>query len=272
MPYTFGGGTGDDINWAAQDGGIRNNAALVCGWFYPTTLTAGRTLWSFGNVTSVQIHSTTSELQLNIDHTTDSTFTTTGVGLATNTWTFVACLGTSNNTGPADAWRVWSGTITTPPVECTVTAGTSPSGNATASTAFTIGNKGTGTVAFQGDIAEIGYITAPQNAASNFFQLAASGAITQAEADFVRDRFVIPAWRGESWQFQGARLGVSGVGSVIEAAHISLIGLPQAIRAYGAAAVASGLTPTINGATVSLNGPPRPNIGTVIYPATVLGV
>ena len=74
MAYTFGGATTDDITFAsAITIGANSRAALICGWWYPTTLTATRKLWSANStgIVGAEIDTTTSELRLRSDNTTD---------------------------------------------------------------------------------------------------------------------------------------------------------------------------------------------------------
>ena len=64
MAYTFGAATGDDITWTdtGSSWGTNGQAGLVCGWFFPTTLTATRGLFSVGTVHRIEIDATTSEI------------------------------------------------------------------------------------------------------------------------------------------------------------------------------------------------------------------
>lgn len=262
MAYTFGAGTGDDITWQNQGSpGGNLSTSLICGWWYPTTLTATRGLWSTGNVFGAEIDATTDELRLRTDNTTDGQWTTTGVDLAVNNWKFIAFFNTCSNTGPAAAWRVWAGSIDSAPVECTVTNAVSPVGNFVSNSSFYLGNKGTGTLAFQGDIGDCGYLlTTTAGASVNPFSIAAVGAVTNTEAQFIYERFVLPFWMGQGW-WQCGVLPYHGTLTVttFDAAYACTSGLFQIRRAqYSSASVFSGVTPTINGATWSQNGSPRP--------------
>lgn len=205
MAFRFGATTSDRV--LATNGlsiGATTRVALVCGWWKPTTLTAGRALWSAGSsgLWSAEIDSTTDELILRGDHaTTDSTATTSGVDLVVDTWTFLAFMVKSNNTGPLSSWTVWRGSPEVGPVEVTVTAGTAPVGNPAGQAAVYIGNKGTGTSAFQGDVADVAVLvsseTTTSTAPGTFGNQSGSTAPTAAEREFVLSRFVEPAWRGD---------------------------------------------------------------------------
>jgi len=262
MAYTFGAGTGDDINWASQATIMATaRSVLVCGWWYPTTLTAGRGIWSAHttNINGAEIAAATNEIVLRTDNvTTDGQWTTTGAGLTLNTWTFLAFMSSTLNGTPSAAWRVWSGTIDTPPIECTVTQNTAPAGNFTGGAIFYIGNKGTGTVAFQGIIDEVGFCTtaAAAGASTHPFSLAAIGAITDAEALFTYERFIVPYWLGLGWAPAGlVRRNGSSVNTE-DASYWSGDMLARVIR-YNTATGESSVAPTINGATYSPEDGPR---------------
>lgn len=267
MAYTFGGGTGDDItlSLAANFGGTNRNG-IVAGWFRPTTLTAGRGLWSFGDIIGAEIDTTTSEIRLKADNaTTDGQWTTTGVGLTVDQWQFIAVAGSFSDTGPTITWRVWSGTATTPPTECTVTNAVAPVGNNTASSSFTIGNKGTGTVAFQGEIENLTVFAAQSttSGAANVFNISTFGTITNAEAAFLFERFVAPCWYGNvNPEAANLRHGI------IDCEHCRLDGTPTVVIRT------SNNTPrnptafpfAVNGATIAATRGPRAVTGAIVHP------
>lgn len=212
MTYVLGASTGDDITYPVMAVGPGDPIAcitLVAGWWRPTTLTAGRGLWSFGNIYGAEIATTTSELRLKTDNTgggsVDGEWVTSGLGLVVDQWYFLAFLLTTNNTGPVAAWRVWIGTESSPPREVTVNSSVSPVGNFATSNTFFVGNKGTGTVAFQGLVDWMHVITttpavtaaATPDATVTLFPLAALGAISNTEAEIIRTRFVHQAWLGD---------------------------------------------------------------------------
>lgn len=256
MAYTFGAATGNDINWTTASSGGNSTVCLAAGWFYPTTLTATRGLFSYGNVCGVAIDTTTSELRLKTDNTTDGQWTTSGVGLAVDKWSFIAFMLTCSNTGPTAAWRVWSGTFETAPVERTVTQAVAPSGNFTAGTSFTVGNIGTGTIAFQGDIGPVLTCHPPAiNSTTGFIQNAAAGAITQDEADDAYRNVVLPFWKGEPMPFRVRQYGLQ-TGSTMGAFLNLDNALPSTQEVVSGATLVSR-APTINGATPSQNRAPR---------------
>lgn len=278
MPYTFGAGTGDDINWAmGMTMGATARLHLVCGWWYPTTLTDTRGLWSAGNVYGAEINTTTSELRLRTDNTTDGQWTTTGAALAVNKWSFLAFASSQSNTGPAAAWRVWMGTLDEAPIEITVTSAVAPVGNFTGNATFYIGNKGTGTLAFQGDIANLGYYVSQAAVGDDFnpFTLAAYGAISVADGEWIKERFVDPYYRGLGWCMQGGPRRFFGSASNLdECAFIHLDHAVEVAQIYrnGVAATAPSATIVNTGATPSRNGAPLPlRVQSPIMPPKMLG-
>lgn len=183
----------------ANSFGATGTVFVVAGWWYPTTLTATWGLWSGSLALGSEINTTTSELRMRTDNTTDGQWTTTGVGLTVNQWKFVAWLCTTTNTGTAAAWRVWAGDELTPPTEVTVTQAVAPAGNFTGASNFYAGNMASsGSLAFRGDIGWITYLRTTQTGTGGVFGIAAHGTITQAEANIVRDRMVLPMWQGQA--------------------------------------------------------------------------
>jgi len=266
MGWTFGAGTGDDASLNITSVGASGTIAYGSCWVYPTTLTATRSICSVGAVWVVQIDTTTSELRLITDNTTDGQWTTTGAGLALNTWTFLAWIASPLNTGPVCAWRVWAGTLNTPPTELTVTNAVAPVGNFTGGTTLTWGNRGgSGTVAFQGQLENcvFGAFNGTISDRLSPFTIAAAGTITQIEADFIRDRYVRPNWKGDLYPQQfisnlpPANSGLNwyvmrmnlGAQSLMEHAFRAAVGNPV-----------GGLT-QLNGATASGTRVPIPALG-----------
>lgn len=206
MSFTCGAATTDDISCTFQNLGATGVQCIMAGWVKPTTLTAGRGVVGAGTSYEAAIGATTSELLLRTDNTTDGQWTTTGVGLTVGQWKFIAIANSCTNTGPASAWRVWSGTSETPPVECTVTQTVAPVGNFVGSSAVTLGNKGgAGVLAFQGEIGTWVLHRAASTSATSSIPLATGGTITASEAEFIFQRYVARIWKGEWIPFAGFR-------------------------------------------------------------------
>jgi len=266
MARTFGGATADDLTISLSlTAGVSTAQTFVHGWWYPTTLTAGRGLWSNGNVSDCQINSVTDELRIIVDgSTTDGEWTTTGVDLAVNNWYFLAFLLSANNTGPADAIRVWRGTPETAPVECTVANAVALAGTHPGSASFTFGNRGTGTVAFQGSIAHAGFICAQMSDEScTPFLIATPGTITNAEAEYCYDRYVQRAWLGYYDWMAGIQLRSDAPGHVVDRGYCDM-NSPAAgevvYRNPGNVGSAQGIwvsRPTLNGTSLATVPNPR---------------
>jgi|NOAtaT_7_FD_contig_21_5801800_length_1031_multi_3_in_0_out_0_1 hypothetical protein len=204
MSYRFGGTTGDDLTWTESTSvwGTTQRSGVIAGWYYPTTLTAGKALWSVGAVNRAVIASTTSEINLFLDRTTDTQYTTSGLALAVNRWHFIAFLLNSFNTGPVTTWRVWGSVGTAIPEPVTVNQTVAGSGNATGNTIVTVGNIGAaGTSAFEGDIGRFDYFV---GTLANAFLPNTTGLISAAEEKMVFEQVVVPIWSGQFPTFLGS--------------------------------------------------------------------
>lgn len=258
MAFTFGAGVGDDINTSINAVQIGASGAnhFFCGWFYPTTLTAGRAYWTFGNTHGAYVGATTSELLLQTDNTTDGQWSTSGAGLVVDKWQFIAWANACENVSVDGAWRVWIGDINTAPVEITVNLDVARVGNYTSSGACIIGNAGTGgSLSFEGDIGSFTSIGVANAGINTFSTILTSGVISNDQADILYRRWVLPAWLGSP------SLGFLSAATILNslcALHIDLNSRLPVGWQYTAVAVASAPTAlTINGATFSENRPPR---------------
>lgn len=256
MAFTFGGNTGDDITATLPTSplGADNGSSLVAGWWYPTTLTAGRGYWSAANVHGATVGPTTSEMRLTFDNaTTDGVWDSSGAGIVTNEWQFLAWLMATENTTVAGAVRFWRGTADTPPVGVTVTNTTPRSGNYTGSASFTVGNIGTGSLSFQGDIGSIAVLAAGAVGISSPLFIGTSGAIANTQADLVYHRWVWPLWAGAALPIYNNQT----TGQTFGAAFINLsVPIPE-VRAFAYTANSLLVTPTVNTAVFSQAAEPR---------------
>jgi hypothetical protein len=254
--YLFGGASTDDVTFTAEEQLTRDNASwLVAGWWYPSTLTAGRGYWSAGDICSARVDTTTSEIRLVFDGaTTDGEYTTSGLGMVTDLWQFLAFFGAMESSGNLAGLRVWRATVNDYPAILTPSEVVAPAGNWASSAALTLGNIGTGSAAFQGNIGW-GHFAQVRNIGINGpFSTASSGVVTDDVARNVETRWVAPLWQGRpiaefrpptattQWHF--AHLALDG-----NPALASLISQDMAQPAHPAV--------TINGATPSDLGVPR---------------
>ena len=196
MAVTLGAGTTNNINRSTANSFFVNGVQLVTGWWYPTTLTAGRCYWGSGSVTKLAVGTTTSQLVLTIDQaTTDSVYTIAGAGIVVNTWHFIA-IAASMTATPANSVKCWIGTENRAPQEFTVTTTTGPSGAPVGSTSQFLGNVNVGSLSFQGDAEQFEMFLTGNGAVANFAPGVTFGAFTQAETDALFQRMVRPLYDG----------------------------------------------------------------------------
>lgn len=260
MAYTFGAAGSDDMTWQIQNPtGGTTTSCVVCGWVYPTTLTAGRGYWGFGNTMGAEIDTTTSELRLKSQRATaNGEWTTTGAGLVTDAWKFLAVFGSF--TGASDGWMAWAGDELTRPQPLTITKAVAPSGSLTGSTNFYLGNKGTSaTLAFEGDIGDhVLYRSGMTATATHEFGISAYGTLTQASIDIVYERFVLPAWLGDVFSLQAVH-SHCGTTNNYEALAFCLDAATAVVgKRFSTGSIPPFLLGTVNGATKSARRSPRP--------------
>lgn len=194
----FGGATTDDLSWTSNISALTSGAFLVGGWFKPTTLTSGRYLFSVGNTSGLSINTTTSELQWLYDATTDGVYTSSGAGITANEWVFIATycgLATSNSA----TMKLWVGRLNGGLNEISVTQTTAPSGSFVGTTGRTVGNRGTGSVSFQGNVGWLYIVQPPVLSAGPLVALPMVTAQTPTadELELVKHWYVEPMFRGK---------------------------------------------------------------------------
>lgn len=256
MAYTSGATASSDIIWPLQASvATASSTLLVCGWWRPTTLTAARSYFSFGNVVTARIGTTTSEIEMITDQaTTDGVFTTTGAGIVVDEWHFLAFLG---NFGSGNSeWRLWkTASVNEVPFLVTTTNTTPGSGALSGSGSFYLGNAGTSaTNAFQGQIGSCSMYVASAAQVPNPFGITAyAPPIATADEEVVFREFVMPA-------FLGAPFPVKGIHTAFpswQMVHIDMEGTAARAHTWGNSS-ASPAAPagTNNGLTFSSERPP----------------
>lgn len=265
MAFTFGAATGDDITWTESGSawGATGRSGMISGWYFPTTLTAGSALWSVGAVHRAVIAATTSEIDLFFDRTTDTQWTTTGLGLAVNQWHFIAVLMNNFNTGVVTNFKVWRSVGTDIPTSVPAAVVTAGTGNATSSTIPTIGNaSATGTSAFQGDIGRCDFIV---GVAANSFIDNTNGSIGVETERRIFEYMVLPIWQGKSPTF--LKSGQESNNGITHAVlDLDLNGNYVRTVRNGGTSAAIDRTATISGATPSLNRAPIQTTGPGSWP------
>lgn len=263
MPHTFGGASGDDINYSAQTAWVTTGRQhLVMAWYHPTTLTAGRVYFGNSNTVGLRVGATTSELSFVIDHvTTDGVWDTSGAGITTDKWWFIAVYFTSFNTGPAADVVFWVGDVETAPQEISRTRTTAPAGNNTNNSVIAIGNQGsTGNVGFQGDITNYLHVTDGTLDTYSLFSQDVNGTIDANAKGQALRRFILPYWSG-NWP---DCFFLKSFGNNSLSADMILHGGTGVRVLYRYGSGTTGNTYeyplTINGVTFSDNGAPRPTV------------
>lgn len=262
MPYTYGGVVGSRCQWTASlTQGGNGGLGVMTGWFLPTTLTATRRYFAYGAVFGARVASTTSEIEMLTDNaTTDGVRTTSGCGMVVDQWQFLAFIWAVSNTGPASNWRVYRGTVDTAPTEVTVNNTTAPVGNLTGSTTVGIGNDQNNSTAFQGDIAHCSLFTTTTTGVSGPLGISAATTITQAEADRIRDTWIMPLWLGRP-----DLAFLNRTTATFEFSYWPAEGPGANVYRVSYNGVAPFIAPTLTSSVVSTNGPPRPTIGHPLY-------
>lgn len=253
MSYTFGGATGDDISSASTGGTIvaNNTVNLVTGWWYPTTLTATKGYWAADAATGMRVDSTTSELSLASNRTTDAVWTSSGAGIVINQWHFIALLLTTASGTPA--YRLWISNDGNLPTERTVSVTTAGSGTGTGSTTRCIGNQSSAAgAAFQGDIGQVVYISS--NVVSAVLPLAVLGTITQPEADRIFNTVVLPIFLGDiPFNVKHQVTSITGTYSTFIADQESIPGLVSELNKGTNVALSHRKAPSATNATANPN-------------------
>jgi hypothetical protein len=268
MAFTFGAATGDDITWtdSVSTWGQNQRSGVISGWWYPTTLTAGKALWGIGTNHRAVISATAGEIDVFFDRATDTQYTTSGLGLAVNQWHFIAILMNNFNTGVVTNWRAWRSVGTDIPTSVAINVVTAGVGNVVGSTIPTIGNLGSaGTSAFEGDIGRFDFIV---ETVANSLLGNTNGSIgTETERRIFED-VVLPIWQGNSPTFyksgQNSNNGITH--TVVDLDRNGDYG--RSVR-NGGSIVTMDRTVTVSGATPSLSRAPIPTTGPVSYPDLV---
>lgn len=256
MSYTSGATAASDMTWALQASvGTASSTLLVCGWWKPTTLTAARAYFSFGNILTARVGTTTSEIEMISDHvTTDGVFTTSGAGMAVNGWHFLAFLG---NFGSATSdWSLWKSTsVNEAPQLVTVTNTTAGSGTLTGNGTFYLGNTGnSATNAFQGQIGSCSLYVASASTLPNPFGITTyAPPIPAANEEFIFREFVMPAFLGRPFPGKGIHTAYPSW----QMAHIDMEGMAPRAHLWGnSSASPNAAVGTNNGLTFSQDRPP----------------
>jgi hypothetical protein len=242
---------------------------MFAGWFLPTTLTAGRGYGGTGSLgnNSLRVHTTTSEFHVNVDRTTDDVWTSSGAGMVTGVWQFVAYVLSVSSAGETDL-ALWRGTLDDRPVEVSMSRSVG-SGFVASSSTGVAGNIGsTASAAFQGQAENIVYMRSALSAGiENLFSLESEAVITADERQFLLQRFILPIWAGEVPCLLFRQRTVS---SAQWMASLALVFNEGRAKQIGVRNVALNAAATVDGATFSETRGPRPKLQHLHpYPARI---
>lgn len=229
------------------------------GWWYPTTLTAGRCYFGSSTVHNISVSGTTSEIRIVMDRaSTDVVWDSTTAGITVDKWWFIAVMG-AQGTSTAGVYA-WVGDELTPPVLLSLTNTTPLGGSPTGSSTVAVGNQGpTDVQAFQGDAESVLFAAYSSSTTDgcDCFGLASPGNVDTVAQDVTYNRWIYPFWSGNHITPPlGGRLSTLAYTEIL---FFPLIG--SGALDYRISTVATvgdtHLTPVINGATVSARRAPR---------------
>jgi len=213
MAASSGAATADRFNMTSSfTVGGNNTSSFWCGWWYPTTLTAGR-FYANPPGMNIMVHTTTSELDLFFSlSTTARRLATSGAGITTGKWYFIAIL-RSSTVSASEVPTVWIGTLDSAPVQQTLTVTVAGSGTTAGGTTMTVVGSA-GSFAWQGYAADFLYFSDATNSILNMFGFAPNNTPSADELNRVYSKFVHPCYRGKYPPQPGSRmvLGQSAVG------------------------------------------------------------
>lgn len=266
MPYTFGAASSHYMSKPVGSGVYGGSQHyLMAGWYYPTTLTAARGLWGGSTTATVRVGATTSEIEWIRDlATTDAVYSSSGAGITTNKWWFIAMLLDSSGTNNFVVY--WIGDEQTVPVQVSGTSLVSGSGGAATTSTLVAGNSiAGGSTSFQGHIANLFLLQATANTILNGLGFQPSGATTQADIDRTYGKYVLPLYRGEFNKFFNHGLSTAQSGSAAQN-FVLFWPMREGARIIGfdglsGASMVINAVPTISGATFTTTvADPRPGM------------
>jgi hypothetical protein len=200
-----------------------------------------------------EVDGTTSEIRWIFDAaTTDGEYVTSGLGMVIDQWQFLAFFAAMESSGNLVTPRIWRGTVDEPPVMFTPSVSVSPAGNWVGQNTVYVGNHGTATTAFQGDIGSVSFLTVRSSGATQPFSVITNGTLDADIERNIEKWWVNPIWQGRSPQF----FRPPAVATQWMMAHIALDG-DIALASQVGETLSNYPTITTNGATASQRRPPR---------------
>ena len=198
MAITTGAATTDNLSIGGNTLTVAGpSAAIAWGWIKVNTFTSGRSIHN-----TLKLDGTT-ELRLLLTRLTTATeVVTTTAGIAVDEWVFV-CTAAICTTTAHDS-SIWVGRTDTPPTLMTLTTAVAGSGNFSSVGMSVLGNlTSSGTTAFQGTSDGWGGVFTSDTAtgADSPFNISSFTALTADDDEFLLNRFVLPAWLGQTPTF-----------------------------------------------------------------------
>lgn len=257
-------GAGNNNRWTTPLNSVFNqldSGLLVTGWWYPTTLTAGRGYWAGTAAVTVTIGATTSQLTMVTNCGTDGSYTA-DAGIVVDKWQFIAIFFTRGDLVTEETFKVWVGDETTVPTAKTVTTNAVAAGAITSGTLFVLGNTtNTANLSFQGSISQVSLLSsAIATVASSQWGISTYGSVTADEEDFLLNRFVLPLYYGQVPRFindaETANNEGSGLRTSVLFSAFETNGLQLRLSPYQAGGnVATNPTWSFNGTSFSQEEP-----------------
>jgi hypothetical protein len=238
-----------------------NNASnLVYGWWYPTTLTAGRSYFgNTGNSGGIKVATATDELILRVPcNTTSGDYSSTDADIAVNNWYFIAAAWVSV-TGPTIDLAMWLGTMDTPPRLLSWTVTVAPAGVVNnAAGELRMGQDNVNTAAFQGLIHYVNPVICNHTASATLHPLGLSSysAISAEEETILYERFVAPAWAGDLARLSS--YGFNDVSTQVYNSHGNTLQGAIAATVAKPVLMGRGTATAINPGAITTGGTPPP--------------
>ena len=198
MAITTGAATTDNLFTGGNTITVAGPAvAMAWGWIKVNTFTSGRSIHN-----TLKLDGTTELRLLLLRLTTATEIVTTTAGIVVGEWVFVCTAAICTTTGHDS--RIWVGRTDTPPTKMTLTTAVAGSGNFSSTGMTVLGNlTSTGTTAFQGTSDGWAGVFTSDTAtgAGSPFNISSFTALTTDDDDFLLNRFVLPAWLGQTPTF-----------------------------------------------------------------------
>lgn len=213
MSYAFDYASGTNISFTLPTSVFDDHAiAIICGWWYASSLTANQTLYNAGTTVHIaRVDTVTSTLEVLLDTSGTNGTDQTANALSTGKWLFIGIAFRVWDQGSGNVEldsRTYIGDTTSPPVPLTTSTTVSASGTVVTGTAGTISdaslNEG-----WEGWAADVSFFTS--KTASNLNVLGADPTVDGISVERAMNEFFMPIWRGQwDWAWHPSKRGTMG--------------------------------------------------------------